>query len=148
MTTEKQKLGEKGEILVSKKCDCPRCKRPQTIRRLPANFKCADVVCDFCGYLAQVKTTRREDIQTLPSSILGGAWSVQKERMDAGIYFPLFLVLISKQGKYSISYLPADLQSPEMFIPRKPLSSTARRAGWQGFRYDISHARDRFVRLL
>jgi len=68
--------------------------------------------------------------------------------MDAGIYFPLFLVLISNRGKHSISYLPADLQSPEMFVARKPLSSTARRAGWQGFRYDLSDASDRFVRLV
>jgi len=26
-----------------------------------------------------------------------------------------------------------DLQEPDMFKPRSPLSSTARRAGWQGF---------------
>lgn len=148
MPTEKQQLGERGEILVTRNCSCPRCKRLRTLRRLPPNFKCADVVCDFCGYLAQVKTARREDIDTLPTSILGGAWSVQKERMDAGIYFPLFLVLVNNRGKASINYLPADLQPPEMFVARKPLSSTARRAGWQGFRYDLSNSSDRFVRLV
>ena len=39
--------------------------------------------------------------------------------MDAGIYFPLFLVLVNagatSRRRYSIHYLPADLQSPEMF---------------------------------
>jgi len=29
-----------------------RCKREGTLRRLPANFKCADIICDFCGYRA------------------------------------------------------------------------------------------------
>jgi len=106
------------------------------------------VVCDFCGYLAQVKTANREDIFSIPDSILGGAWSVQKERMDAGIYFPLFLVLVDKKGNHTIGYLSADLQTPEMFVARRPLSRNARRAGWQGFRYDLTNAKDRFVRLV
>lgn len=52
--------------------------------------------------------------------------------MLSSIYFPLFLVLVSPTKEYSIFYLAADLQSPEMFKPRTPLSATARRAGWQG----------------
>ena len=68
--------------------------------------------------------------------------------MDAGIYFPLFVVLINKSKKDSIYYLSADLESPEIFVPRKPLSSTAKRAGWQGFYYDISEKLDSFVRLV
>lgn len=109
MATKRQKLGEKGEILVTKNCLCPKCKRESTLRRLPPNFKCADLICDFCGYLAQVKTARTKDIERIPRQILGAAWSVQKERMDAGIYFPLFLVLINYKSKYSIYYLAADL---------------------------------------
>jgi hypothetical protein len=147
MVTKKQKLGEIGEVIITKKCSCPRCKRAGTFRRLPTNFKCADIICDFCGFLAQVKTTSRADLDTLPDKILGAAWSVQKERMDAGIYFPLYLVLSKDRGEYSIFYLSADLQNPELFIPRKPLSKDARRAGWQGFYYDLSEVKNAFVRL-
>ena len=32
-----------------KSCSCPRCKRSDTLVRLPPNFKCADIICDFCG---------------------------------------------------------------------------------------------------
>ena len=60
--------------------------------------------------------------------VLGAAWGPQKERMDAGIYFPLYVVLKSEK-KYSVFYLSSDLQTEEMFIKRKPLSSTAKRAG-------------------
>lgn len=61
----------------------------------------------------------------------GAAWGSQRDRMGAAIYFPLFPVLIA--GKhYSIFYLSADLQAPKMFKARKPLSLTARRAGWRG----------------
>ena len=66
--------------------------------------------------------------------------------MNAGIYFPLYLVLVSKKT-YSVFYLAADLQSKEIFVPRKPLSASAKRAGWQGFMYDISKIKNHFVRL-
>jgi type II restriction enzyme len=116
--------------------------------KLPANFKCADVICDFCGYLAQVKAARVRKVDTIPNAVLGAAWGPQKERMASAIYFPLFLVLVGPgRANYSIFYLGADLQVPSMFQPRSPLSQNARRAGWQGFIYNFRPIRDRFVRI-
>lgn len=146
MATARQVLGDFGEAVVAKMCSCPKCKRPKTLKRLPSNFKCADLICDFCGYLAQVKAATVRDRDILPPAVLGAAWGPQTERMEAAIYFPLFLVLVS--GKhYSIFYLSADLQKREMFKARKPLSEKARRAGWQGFVYDLEPVRDSFVRI-
>jgi len=139
MATAKQDLGRLGEELVVKHCPCPRCKRDRTLKRLPSNFKCADIICDFCGYLAQVKAQTTKNAGSLPRTVLGAAWSVQNERMAAGIYFPLFLVLVQTPRLFAIHYLSADLQPREMFVPRKALSAEARRAGWQGFMYDLSH---------
>jgi type II restriction enzyme len=48
---------------------------------------------------------------------------------------------------FSIFYLAGDLQNSEMFKPRAPLSDRARRAGWQGFVYDLSSVGKNFVRL-
>jgi hypothetical protein len=65
-------------------------KRSQTLKRLPANFKCANVICDFCGDLGQVKTVATNDISQIPKHVLGAAWGPQKERMQAGfisLYF-------------------------------------------------------------
>lgn len=147
MATAKQELGERGEDLVVRSCRCPRCKRARTLRRLPTNFKCADVVCDFCGYLAQVKAVTAKSLEAVPDFILGAAWGVQQARMAAGIYFPLFVVLV--QGRRAaIFYLSADAQTPEMFVPRKPLSDTARRAGWQGFLYDMRSVKSALIRLV
>ena len=146
--TTRQKLGVFGEMRVVKDCLCPRCKRAKTLKRLPTNFKCADVICDFCGYIAQVKTSTSAGIESIPSAVLGAAWGPQKERVDASIYFPLFLVLVAPDLKrYSIFYLSADLQQTDVFQPRTPLSLSARRAGWQGFMYRLAHVKDRFVRL-
>lgn len=138
MATAKQALGTRGEDLVARYCLCPRCKRTRTLRRLPPNFKCADLICDFCGYLAQVKTTTVRDVDRLPKTLLGAAWSVQQDRMNAGIYFPLFIVLVCPPRRFAIYYLPVDFQPHDMFVPRAPLSPGARRAGWQGFLYDLS----------
>jgi hypothetical protein len=146
--TARQTLGEFGEQRVVKDCGYPRCKRSRTLVRLPPNFKCADVICDFCGYLGQVKTTTVTNVQVIPRQILGAAWGPQRERMEAGIYFPLFLVLATAdRTSYAIYYLPADLQRPQMFKPRTPLSPNARRAGWTGFLYDLDSVRSALVRL-
>lgn len=146
MKTAKQSLGHFGETLVTKKVSCPKCKVGKTLKALPNNFKCADLICDFCGYLAQVKCVSASNLENLPATVLGAAWAPQKARMNAGIYFPLFLVLRTPSGA-AIYYLAADLQSPSLFKPRNPLSTTARKSGWQGFRYILKEAHGAFVRL-
>ena len=150
MPTKKQETGEEGEKLVVRHCNCPKCKRVNTFKLLPRNFKCADVICDFCGYMAQIKTATVGNIENIPRTVPGAAWSPQKKRMDSGIYFPLYLVLLDKadRRKIAIYYLSADLQPIEMFKKRNPLSSSARRAGWQGFNYDMSTVRDFIVRII
>lgn len=146
MATAKQQLGALGEKLVAQNCACPKCKRARTLKKLPTNFKCADVICDFCGYLAQVKAHNCADGATPPPELLGAAWRPQQQRMEAGIYFPLFLVLVAdKLGRFSIHYLSADLQTAELFLERKPLRETARRKGWKGFKYDLGSVADRLV---
>jgi len=150
MKTAKQILGNRGEELICKYFACFKCKKRNTFKRLINNFKCADLICDFCGYLAQVKTKTVKDINSFPKTILGAAWQPQKERMDAGIYFSLILVLISESNpkNYSVYYLPAELQTKEMFNERKKLSTNAKRAGWQGFNYDGSIIKDFATRLV
>ena len=73
MRTSKQQLGDFGEELIRKNFNCPKCKRTKTLKKLPPNFKCADLICDFCGYLAQVKTHNVKDISKFPKRILGAA---------------------------------------------------------------------------
>ena len=137
MATAKQDLGAWGEEQVAKLCHCPNCKRTKTFKRLPTNFKCADLICDFCGFLAQVKAMNVKTLLPIPKQVLGAAWGPQKDRMESAIYFPLYLVLKAASGS-AIYYLPTDFQTSQLFVPRKPLSVGAKRAGWQGFIYDLS----------
>lgn len=132
MRTNKQLTGDKGEVLIAKKGSCPECGRARTLKRLPANFKCADIICDFCGFLAQVKSNNVSDLSVMPKAILGAAWGPQKERMDEGIVFPLYLVFYSGR-QYRVFFLARKFIKSSMYKPRKPLSENARRAGWQGY---------------
>ncbi|MGQ4505953.1 DpnI domain-containing protein [Dermabacteraceae bacterium P13077] len=150
MATQRQRLGDAGERLVRDRVNCPGCKREgRTFRILPKNFKCADLICDFCGYLAQVKSKSVKG--PLPGEvkgkILGAAWGPQQERMAAAIYFSLYIVLVNDEGLASIYFLPRDLQAPGMFKPRKPLSLGAKRAGWQGFLIDLDAVSSKAVRI-
>ena len=98
MTTDKQKLGDWGEKLVAKKCSCPKCKKERTLKTLPTNFKCVDIVCDFCGYLAQVKTKTVKNIDSLPSSIPGAAWALKrKEWTQASIFHCTLFLKLTKR---------------------------------------------------
>jgi len=48
---------------------------------------------------------------------------------------------------FSIWYLSPDLQPTEMYVMRQPLSSSAKRAGWQGFVYNLTLVKSHFVKL-
>jgi len=139
LATSHQKLGEKGEAMVCKHVPCPRCNRDRHLAKLQRNFQCADLICKFCGYLAQVKATTLTG-EELPDRVLGAAWGPQHEQIIAGIYHGLFIVGFSARGRLvRIDYIPAHIlqTTPEIFEPRRPLKETAKRAGWQGFVYNL-----------
>ena len=142
--TRYQETENKGEQAVKKYCNCPACKKGK-LKILPPNFKCADVICDFCGFLAQVKARNVKRRGQKIKKLLGAAWKPQKERMEAGIIFPLFVVDIIKGLPIAIHYLDKESQEniDGFFVPRKPLSKTARRAGWQGFYYNMDIVQDK-----
>ena len=71
---------------------------------------CASVICSFCRYLAQVKTSTRTNVTVIPPRVMGAVRGPQKERMGVGVYFPLFLFFVTKNRReYAIYYLSADL---------------------------------------
>jgi Dam-replacing family len=141
MATARQHLGSKGEQAVSSNVPCPRCNRARHLAKLQANFQCADLICKFCGYLAQGKaTTLADGPDELPKRILGAAWGPQHEQIVAGIYHGLYIVGYSPSGGLvRIDYVPAHILQtcPEVFEPRNPLGATAKRAGWRGFNYNL-----------
>jgi Dam-replacing family len=137
--TSNQDVGQRGEKAVCSHVACPRCGRAKQFRALPANFECVDVICKFCGFLAQVKATNGSTAEGAPSTVLGAAWRPQHERIIGGIFHALYVVTFEKRSLIRIDYVPAHMLGafPGVFKPRKKLSESARRAGWQGFVYDL-----------
>ena len=149
MPSRNQLIGDKGEKFVIRKMNCLKCKRTGTLKLLPRNFKCADIICDFCGHTSQVKTFRK-DGEGLPNQILGAAWGPLEQRINAGIYHALWIVRMNQRNEKccEIWLVTSEAQSPEMFIIRKPLAPNARRAGWQGYNIDVANHADRFIKVL
>jgi type II restriction enzyme len=138
--TPKQALGRKGELAVRDFVPCPRCGRARHLTPLATNFQCADLICKFCGFLAQVKSVTLVG-NDLPDRILGAAWEPQHDQIIAGIFQPLFVCGFAKSGNLvSIDCVPAHILQavPDVFEPRNPLGANARRAGWTGFYYNLS----------
>ena len=132
MKRDKKKKGDLAEKVVCLKItSCPRCKKGR-LRRLRENFECADVICSSCGYLAQVKyvTVTNPEVEYI-SRLPGATWKTQEERLQAGIYHPIYFVLYFGGKPTRILYLAVDFQLPEMFRPRrKPPRCTSVRVSW------------------
>jgi len=100
------------------------------------------VICKFCGFLAQVKAvTLTDGSEELPDRVMGAAWRPQQEQIIAGIFHSLYVAgFSSKLELIRIDYVPSHMlqATPNVFQPRAPLSATAKRAGWQGFNYDLT----------
>jgi transcription elongation factor Elf1 len=143
MQTDRQALGKRGESAVCTHAMCPRCNRARHFKRLPTNFECADIICKFCGLLGQVKTTRLKDgTDEFPDRIMSAAWRPQHDRIIAGVYHGLYLVGYRQNAKtlVRIDFVPPHIleATPGVFEPRKPLSATAKRAGWAGYTLVVS----------
>ncbi len=74
-----------------------------------------------------------------PEILHGASWPVQRDCINVGINLPLFIVTIKNmKHPQKLRYVPADLQVAEMFKARNRLRATSKRAGWQGFLYDLA----------
>jgi hypothetical protein len=138
--TKNQTLGELGEKAVRDNVACPRCARTKQLVKLGPNFPCADLVCKHCGYLAQVKAVHVQNSKC-PDQILGDAWGPQHDQIIYGVFHSLFVVGFDPADKLVfIDFVPAHIlqTAPDVFVPRNPLSPTAKRAGWTGFYYDMT----------
>ena len=140
MSTTRQQLGDRGELEVSRRALCPGCGGAKRLKPLSQNFECADLICKFCGFLAQVKaTTLAAEAEGFPSRIQGAGWRPKRDQIRAGIYHGLFLVGYSPKGKLvRIEYIPPHIlqATPNLYVPRV-IGPGAKRAGHAMFDYQL-----------
>lgn len=108
---------------------CPNCGK-LNIDKYPNNQPVADFFCSNCKEDYELKS--KQDV--IGTRILDGAYRTKMERLRSSNNPNLF-VLNYNSGSFSVLnffVIPKHFFVPEIIEKRKPLASTARRAGWIG----------------
>ncbi len=118
----------------------------ERLLQTPANTKASDFVCESCSETYELKAFKARPTRTL----VDGAYSSLMSRILSGSVPTL--MLLERNDKWEIQGLTAVHRlflTPGVVEKRKPLSPTARRAGWVGcnIRLDLI-APDALIRIV
>ena len=108
---------------------CPNCSAPK-LSRLEHNTKASDFACPACGFWYQLKGQKTR----LGDSITDGAYMAMMQAIQDD-ETPNFYFMHYELATWRVKNLllvPSFAFPPSAIIKRKPLSVTARRAGWVG----------------
>ena len=116
------------ENWVGKNIFCPNCGNNLTSHK--NNKPVADFYCSVCNEDYELKSKKN----SMGKKIVDGAYSTMIERLQSDTN-PNFFFLNYDKNSLNISnfiVIPKHFFTPEIIEKRKPLSSTAKRAGWIG----------------
>ena len=113
---------------------CPNCSSP-SLNRLGNNTKASDFSCPNCHFWYQLKAQKR----TIRSSITDGAYESMMDaiRHDRTPNFYFMQYELATWRIVNLLLIPHFAFPPSAIIKRKPLSATARRAGWIGCNFAL-----------
>ena len=125
-----------SENWVKENAYCPNCGNTQ-LSEFENNKPVADFFCNHCSEEYKVKS---KDGNKMGDKIVDGAYSTMIERINSSNN-PNFFFLNYRKSNWSVNnflIIPKHYFVPDIIVKRKPLSVTARRAGWIGCNIDIS----------
>lgn len=108
---------------------CPNCGRLE-IDKYPNNQPVADFFCSNCKEDYELKSKQ----DSIGTKILDGAYRTKMERLRSSSNPNLFVLNYNLQSLSVLNFfvIPKHFFVPEIIEKRKPLATTARRAGWIG----------------
>lgn len=108
---------------------CPNCGTEQ-LSKFSNNKPVADFYCQACSEEFELKSTKAN----IGAKIVDGAYETMRSRLASENNPNLILMKYSAQnpGVESLFVIPKQFFVPELIEKRKPLASSARRAGWIG----------------
>ena len=107
---------------------CPCCGNIH-IDKIRNNAPVADMLCNICGEIFELKSKRN----TVGRKIIDGAYRTMIERITSHINPQLFVMQYSPAlSVTNLTFIPKFFFTPDIIDKRKPLSASARRAGWVG----------------
>lgn len=128
-TSLSQKIRILTEYWVNKQIYCPNCGHLD-IDKYANNKPVADFFCSNCKEDYELKSKK----EVIGNKILNGAYRTMIERLRSSNNPNFFLLNYNLRNFEVLNFLviPKHFFVPEIIEERKPLSQTARRAGWVG----------------
>ena len=122
-----------SEDWVAKQSYCPNCDA-EPLAEFTNNQPVADFYCANCNEQYELKSKQAK----LSNIINDGAYDTMIERISSDNNPNFFFLTYSQE--YSVNnflIIPKHFFKPDMIVKRKPLSVTAKRAGWVGCNIDL-----------
>jgi len=130
-----QRAGKVTEAWGAENFYCPNCSSPK-LDWLKPGTKANDYCCPSCGFWYQLKSQKTR----IASSVTDGAYAAMMEAIRNN-RSPNFFFLHYDLATWTVRNLllvPYFAFPPSAIIKRKPLSATARRAGWVGCNFALN----------
>ena len=135
-TSQSQKVRVLSEAWVEGTIFCPNCGRLD-IDKYPNNQPVADFHCSNCKEEYELKSKQ----DSVSVKIVDGAYYTMIERLKSSNNPNFFILNYDLRSLEVLNFLviPKHFFVPEIIEKRKPLSLTARRAGWIGCNILLNH---------
>lgn len=124
-----QKARVMTENWVSNEVFCPNC--GNYLKKFEDNRPVADFLCCYCGEEYELKSTKNKNIG---NKIIDGAYRTMIERLNSENNPNFFFLNYNLRSYKIINFIivPKHFFIPSIIEKRKPLSNSAKRAGWTG----------------
>ena len=116
-----------SELWMQSEMYCPACGSEHLIKT-PNNTKSADFYCDNCKEIYELKSMKGDT----GKKILDGAYYAALERITSSANPNLFVLNYLDYNIINLTLVPKYFFTPDMLQMRRPLSQSARRAGYIG----------------
>ena len=125
--SKSQKIRVLSENWFSQNMYCPCCGNIM-LKKFKNNSPVADFYCEKCSEQFELKSTDRK----IKNKIVDGAYETAINRVKSNSNPDLFVLQYKDFTVKNLMVIPKYFFTPDIIEKRKPLSSTARRAGWVG----------------
>jgi type II restriction enzyme len=122
-----------SEDWVSRNAYCPNCGRK--LNKFENNRPVADFFCKNCSEEFELKSKKA---RTIGKKIVDGAYTKMIQRISAETNPNFFFLTYSNHMVTNFLIIPKFYFVPNIIEERKPLSPSARRAGWKGCNINLS----------
>ena len=131
--SEPQKIRVLSEDWVANQSYCPNC-NAEPLAAFTNGQPVADFYCANCDEQYELKSKKAK----LSNPINDGAYDTMIERINSKDNPSFFFLTYSQEYRVNnFLIIPKQFFKPDMIIKRKPLSVTAKRAGWVGCNIDL-----------